>query len=179
MKPIHFSHFTIRHITIDDALDYFSLIDTNRERISTYFPYTSNANKDVQSTKNYLTERIAFAEKNLATILIISDEITKKIAGAIIFKDIDWTIPKCELGFFMDKGFEGKGIMSQSLQLVSDYCFREAKLNKLFLRISPENLSSIRVAEKTGFLKEGVIRNDFKTGDGKLKDLIYFGLLQP
>ena len=179
MFPLLFDHFAIRPVTMEDATDYFALIDSNRERISTYFPFTSNANTDLESTKRYLSERIAFAEKNLVTILIIKDDFTKKIAGAIIFKDVDWTIPKCELGFFMDQQFEGNGLMTKCLLLVIDFCFREAKLNKLFLRISPENLSSIRVAEKTGFMKEGIIRNDFKTGDGKLKDLIYFGLLQP
>lgn len=179
MFPLLFDHFAILPVTMEDATDYFALIDSNRERISTYFPFTSNANTDLESTKRYLSERIAFAEKNLVTILIIKDDFTKNIAGAIIFKDVDWTIPKCELGFFMDQQFEGNGLMTKSLLLVIDFCFREAKLNKLFLRISPENLSSIRVAEKTGFMKEGIIRNDFKTGDGKLKDLIYFGLLQP
>ena len=79
----------------------------------------------------------------------------------------------------MDKNYEGKGIMARSLSLVTDVCFNETELVKFFLRIDPENISSRRVAEKAGFLVEGIIRKDFKTGDGTLKDLVYYGLLQP
>jgi RimJ/RimL family protein N-acetyltransferase len=52
------------------------------------------------------------------------------------------------------------------------------KLNKLYLRVSGDNKASQRVAEKNGFRTEGTLRSDFKTSDGKLIDLIYYGLLR-
>jgi RimJ/RimL family protein N-acetyltransferase len=51
-------------------------------------------------------------------------------------------------------------------------------LNKIFMRIAEDNVSSRRVAEKNEFKIEGVLRKDFKTAEGKLIDVVYYGLIQ-
>jgi RimJ/RimL family protein N-acetyltransferase len=51
-------------------------------------------------------------------------------------------------------------------------------MKKLFLRTHEKNIASRRVAEKNGFVMEGIIRNDYKTTSGVVVDLMYYGLLK-
>ena len=98
-----------------------------------------------------------------------------ELMAVVLVKNIDWRIPKCELGYFIDQSKEGKGIMTVLVNNTLAYCFDELKMEKVFLRISLENMASIKIAEKTGFEKEGLLRKEFKTETGELIDVLYYG----
>ena len=100
------------------------------------------------------------------------------VIGQLAIKNIDWTIPKAELGYFIDQAHEGKGIVTEALQIVIQYAFADLKMNKLFLRTLVGNVGSQKVAEKNGFIKEGILRKEFKSGNNKLEDVVYYGLLR-
>lgn len=168
----------IRSIEKRDAEKYFNLINENRDRISKYFPKTVSSNKDLSSTIQFTDLRISLSEKNEFFTYLIEEKVTEKIIGSVFLKDIDWHIGKGEMGFFIDRNYEGKGIITKAVGLVTDHLFANKNLNKIFLRISRDNYGSLRVAEKNGFTREGVLRSDFKTFDGELIDVMYFGLLK-
>ncbi len=168
----------IRSIEKRDAEKYFNLINENRDRISKYFPKTVSSNKDLSSTIQFTDLRISLSEKNEFFTYLIEERVTEKIIGSVFLKDIDWHIGKGEMGFFIDRNYEGKGIITKAVGLVTDHLFANKNLNKIFLRISRDNYGSLRVAEKNRFTREGVLRSDFKTFDGELIDVMYFGLLK-
>ena len=39
-------------------------------------------------------------------------------------------------------------------------------------------MGSQKVATKNGFIQEGILREEFKNGEGKLEDIMYFGLIK-
>jgi RimJ/RimL family protein N-acetyltransferase len=173
-----FDDFIIRPINIADAENYFSFINSNRDRITKYFPKTASASVNKQSTIKHIAERIDLMTKNEFITLVIVNKSTKKIIGSVFLKNIDWNVQKGELGFFIDKSVEGMGVMSRCLAVIIDYFFHTINLNKLFMRIAEDNISSRRVAEKNNFLIEGTLRNDFKTFEGVLIDVVYYGRLR-
>jgi RimJ/RimL family protein N-acetyltransferase len=169
-----FDNYQLRSISLEDIDDYFLFIENNRPRIAIYFPKTNDETKDLLSTEKHIQDRIILAEKREFLTYVIYDSTAKLIIGAIFLMRIDWTIPKGELGFFLDARYEKKGIMSKSLSLFCEMCFKDLGFNRIFMRIAEANLSSRHVAEKNNFLFEGLIKNDFKTGNGELIDLMYF-----
>lgn len=172
-----FDNFAIRLICIEDSSKYHLFVDQNKGRLTKYFPKTLNANKDISSTTAHIVERLRLAEKKEFFTFIILDNLLDKIVGTIFIKELDWTIPKGELGFFIDKDYEGKGIITNAVSIISRHCFQSMGLNKVFMRIAEDNISSRRVAEKNEFKVEGVLRKDFKTSEGKLIDVMYYGLI--
>ena len=48
---------------------------------------------------------------------------------------------------------------TEALRLLTDWGFTERRLLRLELLISVDNVASIRVAERTGYVKEGVLRS--------------------
>lgn len=173
-----FDNYSIRLIRTEDTVQLLELINTNRTRISNYFQKTSKAVYDKSSAKTYIKESISAANRKEHFCFVIEDTLEHKLSGVIFLKKFDWAIPKCELGYFIDKDKEGKGITTKALAEIINYCFDSLKLNKLFLRAAVDNFQSKKVAEKNGFIIEGILRKDFKTQDGVLIDVVYYGLLR-
>ena len=59
------------------------------------------------------------------------------------------------LGYWIARGFAGRGIMPTALAMVVDHCFGPAHLHRVEANIRPENAASRRVVEKLGFRLEG------------------------
>jgi RimJ/RimL family protein N-acetyltransferase len=95
-----------------------------------------------------------------------------------LVKNIDRKIGKCELAYFVDKDFEGKGIITKAVGDLIAFCFTELLMNKITICTSPVNYASQKIALKHGFKQEGVLREEFKNGQGILEDIFYFGLLR-
>ncbi len=173
-----FDNYKIRLIRPEDTIQLLELVNTNRTRISNYFQKTSKAVYDKNSAKAWIKDRIISANKKEHYCFIIEDTFEHKLSGVVFLKNFDWAIPKCEIGYFIDKNKEGKGITTKATAEIIKFCFDNLKLNKLFLRAAIDNFSSKKVAEKNGFLPEGILRNDFKTEKGILIDVVYYGLLR-
>ena len=53
----------------------------------------------------------------------------------------------------------------RALRLLTDWAFESLELERVELRITPENAASIKVAERAGYVREGVLRSvHFKQG---------------
>jgi RimJ/RimL family protein N-acetyltransferase len=171
-----FDTYTIRPVELSDLPEYFNLIETNRKRLEDFFAGTVAITKDLGQTRAHLADIVGKMEKRNYFSFVVVDEPSNKLVASIQVKSVDWSIPKAELGYYIDEKFEGKGIITRATSLIIDYCFRELKLDKLYIRTHHANVSSRKVAEKNGFLLEGTIRKDYRTTKGELVDLMYYGL---
>lgn len=108
---------------------------------------------------------------------LIVDRSIERFVGFLDLKNIDWSIPKAEVGGYIDNEYASKGIGVKAFQIFCNYCFSEYKFRKLFLRTHESNMAARRIAEKSGFEREGLIRCDYRTTSGELVDLIYYGRL--
>ena len=164
-----------RLIKPSDYKAFNHLISENRDRIKRYFPITVSKTNTLEEVKKYLLEFSGkMGKKQLYPFGLFHDSA---LMAVVLVKNIDWRVPKCELGYYIDQAHEGKGIMTVLVNNTITYCFDELKIKKIFLRISPENLASIKIAEKTGFEKEGLLRKEFKIETGELVDVLYYGKL--
>ena len=173
-----FDHFSLRLPEMKDASQVLELILSNKARLIDYFPVSAGSITDIRSVKNYITEKIKQAKLKTAYAYLIIDDTTAKSIGFVFIKNIDWSVPKAELAYFIDKNYEGKGITSKALQKIIAHCFITLNMEKLFLRAAADNAASRKVALKNGFVQEGILRNDFRTFDGRLIDLYYYGLVK-
>jgi len=81
-----------------------------------------------------------------------------------------------ELGYIVAPEARGRGIAARALRLLTEWSFDELGLERVELRIDPANLPSLRLAEKLGYVREGVLRSmPFK--DGLRADLAVYSRL--
>lgn len=62
---------------------------------------------------------------------------------------------QCEVGYWIARPFWGKGICTEAMSLVVDYCIREKGFTTLWGSYFPDNPASGRVMEKCGFTDTG------------------------
>ena len=77
------------------------------------------------------------------------------------------------IGYWIDRAYANRGFTTQAVQLVTGFGFNALKLHRLEINIRPENAPSIRVAEKAGYLFEG-IRPRYLHIDGSWRDHVCY-----
>jgi len=174
---IHFENYIIRPLEISDIKPYFDLVERNRKRLEDFFTGTVTRTKDMAEAEIFLNELNSKRESKLYYPYILQDNLTQKFVAFIDLKNIDWSIPKAEIGCYTDEKFSGKGLTTKAISLFLDYCFSHFEFKKIFLRTHHTNKAAQTLAEKCGFEIEGHIRMDYKTTSGEIVDLIYYGRL--
>ena len=157
---------------------FFNLIDNNRNRIKNTFPVTVSNCVDLKKTEEFITKNLQIEIEKSGYYFYVRNLETNNLIGYIGIKKIDYHISKCELFYFIDKDFEGKGIISKAISEVIGFCFKELKMNKIFICTSKINFGSQQIALKNGFIHEGTLREEFKNHEGVLEDINYYGLLK-
>jgi ribosomal-protein-serine acetyltransferase len=160
------------------AEEFFDLIENNRNRIIKTFPVTVSNCFDLKATEEFITKNIQIELEKKGYYFYVRNLKTNSLIGYIGIKKIDYHISKCELFYFIDIDFEGKGIISKAISEVIGFCFKELKMNKIFICTSKINFGSQQIALKNGFIHEGTLREEFKNGKGVLEDINYYGLLK-
>ncbi|MCM2477793.1 GNAT family N-acetyltransferase [Rhizobium sp. CG5] len=82
----------------------------------------------------------------------------------------------CMIGYWMGERFAGQGHMFAALQLAIPYMFRELELHRIEAACIPDNEKSIRLLERAGFQREGLLR-DYLNINGQWRDHALFSRL--
>ena len=64
-----------------------------------------------------------------------------------------------EFGYFIDEGFWGKSIATETVKLMEEYAVKELLLKRIEILMLLEHRASEKVAIKAGYTKEGIARN--------------------
>lgn len=165
---------------IDNILpeEFYNLIEKNKTHIEKTFPVTLTSSDSLQKAEHFLKASLD-KEKNKEGYHFYARDIkTNALIAYLCVKTINYRISKCELGYFVDEDYQGKGITSKMVLDALEFCFNELKMNKVFICTSEINLASQRIALKHNFKQEGILREEFRNGDGELQNTVYFGLLK-
>jgi len=73
------------------------------------------------------------------------------------------------IGYWIDRAFANRGYTTQAVNLMTRFGFEQLGLHRLEINIRPENAPSIKVAEKAGYIFEG-LRPRYLHIDGSWRD---------
>ena len=83
---------------------------------------------------------------------------------------------RAELGYCLRSPWWGKGYMGEALAALIDYAFGTLRLRRLEADVDPGNAASLRILERMGFTREGLLRERWDVG-GQIGDTVFLGLL--
>lgn len=99
--------------------------------------------------------------------------------GSVYIRDIDRQHNKAEYGIFIgEESARGRGVGTAAARLMLEYCFREEKLHRVYLRAFASNARAIRSYEKAGFVREGLLRDDVCI-EGEYRDIVWMAAVNP
>src|SRR5271169_4773603 len=76
--------------------------------------------------------------------------------GFLIGRDIARI--SAEMGYWLSEEFWGRGLATRAVTAMSDWAFDNYKLTRVYAFVFSHNVGSIRVLEKSGFEREGLLR---------------------
>lgn len=82
-----------------------------------------------------------------------------------------------EIAYVIAPDARGRGVATASVQLLTGWAFTVLGLERIQLKIDPRNGASIRVAEKSGYRQEGLLRSAV-TVRGQRTDVFVYGRLR-
>lgn len=129
-------------------------------------PYT------VDNAKWFINEYAASVHKSGTGIVFAIDQ-DNSFVGCIDVKRAEWLNGTCEIGYWTMPEHRGLGYMSRALEMLSDWVLREQGFARVEVRVATENLASQRVAERAGFVREGIARHAGRVHTGRV-DLVIF-----
>ena len=135
---------------------------------------TCDPHSDVEVTRNSIRNWVAsYTNPNYYKWAICLKENPEQVIGDISIVAMDEIDSSCEVGYILGKNYWGRGMMTEAMTAVLDFCFTQAGFQKVRARYASLNPASGRVMEKAGmsYLKtitNGVERKDY------VADLIYY-----
>jgi len=102
----------------------------------------------------------------------------KRPIGSIGFGHIDWVSRNANIfAMIGESEYWGKGIVGEASKLVIKYAFTELNFHKIYAGVFSPNTRSLRAAEKLGFKKETILKEEIYV-DGKYHDSHRFALFK-
>ncbi len=129
------------------------------------FPYPYTVDDAVEWT-NFITQQ--------TPVINFAIEVDGKAVGGIGFEQrADIFRKTFEVGYWLGEDYHGRGIMPQAVKLMVDYAFLTFDIIRIQAGVFSNNPRSMRVLEKCGFVKEGVLKNSIVKDNVILDEHLY------
>lgn len=145
----------------------------NDERATRYLgsgythPYTYEA----------VCERLENLMASPETFFAVADAETGAYIGEAGFTRIDRGAGTAEMYIVLLPEKQGNGLGTDAVALALRHAFGTLGLNRVWLRVFPQNTAAVRLYEKAGFKREGILR-EHEMLSGKRCDSVIMGLLR-
>ena len=83
-----------------------------------------------------------------------------------------------EMGYWLGESVWGRGIATEALRAVTAEAFRRFDITRLYAVPFADHPASLRVLEKAGYVKEGLMRQS-AIKDGKIRDQFLYATYKP
>ncbi|WP_228112192.1 GNAT family N-acetyltransferase [Streptococcus mitis] len=136
--------------------------------------FIRNPHTNLEVTRNSICNWVdSYTNPNYYKWAICLKENPEQVIGDISIVELHEEDLSCEIGYVLGKNYLGRGLMTEALKAVLDFCFTQADFQKVRARYASLNPASGRVMEKAGmsYLKTGANGVERK---GHVADLIYY-----
>lgn len=150
---IETSRLILREFDLSDLDDFAAIMaDPEVMRFSISGPWDRARTREfLESCQvDYSPQRWGFGRW---AVIHKEDQRLIGFSGLARFDEVDG-FPEVEIGYRFHPDYWGQGFATESAVASRDYGFQELKLLRLISLIEPENVASIRVAEKVGMTCE-------------------------
>lgn len=99
-----------------------------------------------------------------------------RVIGTITLSSIDRTHLRAKLGCALSRAHWGRGFAVEAAGRLLDFAFGPLGLHRIEADVDPRNVHSLRLLERLGFVREGLLRERWRVG-GEVQDGALYGLL--
>lgn len=159
---------------IHRSAEIAALVRANLDRLTPWMPWAVDGYTEKFAAEFIKRTLRDYAEDGRFNVMI---EVDGDIAGSLGFHDLDLVNRSAAVGYWIGKGYEGRGLITRSCRVLIDYLFDTMKLNRVQINCNVENSRSRAVPERLGFRLEGIHRQ-VEYHNGKFGDWAVYAILK-
>jgi RimJ/RimL family protein N-acetyltransferase len=142
-----------------DGQAVFEAINASIQELKPWMPFAQN-NQSAQDVELNIREaHINFLKREDLRLLVFLKKTGELVASTGLHR-IDWSVPKFEIGYWINSRFSGKGYMTEAVSGITDFAFRELKARRVEIRCDVKNKKSRAIPERLDYSLEGILKND-------------------
>lgn len=142
------------------AEELYAIVDKSRNTLREWLPWVDKTNSVEDEFTGFL---VGSCQKNweegCGFAYILYQKETNQILGIVDLFQINEKNQSAEIGFWLSDSATGHGYMQEAVLALESEGFK-AGLNRIIIRNDTLNMRSAHVAERCGYVLEGVMRQD-------------------
>jgi len=164
----------LRLIESRDAEEIFAVVERNRAYLREWLPWVdyTESSEDVRRFSERVRNQFENNQGPQAAV-----RLDGNIVGALGCHPIDWSNRHCSIGYWLEAGRQGRGLMTQCCAAFLDYLFDDLGLHRVTIQCGVGNARSCAIPKRLGFSREGVMRQAEWVND-RWVDLVVWGSLE-
>lgn len=140
------------------------------------YMYLNIDGESVAKEKEKAKKGFGMFNKSLLIFQLIDKE-TQQIIGWCGYHTWFREHRRAELGYALNREeAKRRGFMAEALEAVIGYGFKVMNLHRVEALVAPDNIPSLKLVQKFGFIKEGYLREHYFK-NGVFEDSVFFALL--
>jgi ribosomal-protein-serine acetyltransferase len=172
--PTEFPDLSLRPLQEQDAEELFAVTDRNRAHLLRWLPWV-DATRTVNDSTLFI--RHAIEEERSLRAIHCAITLRDQIIGVIAFNAIDHFHRCGTVGYWLSQVQTGNGYMTGAVRALVQFGFEYLNLNRIEIRVAPENRASRAVCLRLRCRHEGILREAEWLGD-RFVDLEIYSLLR-
>jgi ribosomal-protein-serine acetyltransferase len=165
--------FELRLLEERHAPVVFAAVERERQHLREWLPWV-DATRTEDDTLSFIRAVLEqFSTNHGFAAGIWSGDV---LAGIVGMHRIDWMNRRVELGYWLAREFEGRGIMTDACRAVTTHCVEELELHRVEIRCAAGNTKSAAIPKRLGFQLEATLREAHFV-NGSFHDLLVFAML--
>ncbi len=149
----------LRFLRKSDAARMFAAIEESREELEKYVIGPTRLHS-VAEVEGMIARARILRQKRQGYFLGIFTARDRQFAGYVNIHAVNERSRSGEVGYWVRTSCSGRGLATAAAALIVLFGFKELKLHRLVLRAASDNPASWRIAERLGFIYDGIQRHE-------------------
>lgn len=167
-------HLILRPYEVADFEALFAAVDRSRQHLGKWLPWVAATTRPEHSMEFIQRSMQELHDQQSLVMGVFNDG---ELVGGVGMHEWQHDTKRAQVGYWVSKDHEGRGIVTRSLEGFIGYLFSTVGLNKIEIHYVVANKRSGAVATRLGFVTEGLIRQSAMR-NGIPEDVVVTGLLR-
>ncbi len=151
-------------------------IDESFGELAPWLPWAATR-QPPEVTEAFLRKAAAdYVARTDLTMLMLRREDGGFVGGTGLTR-IEWSVPRMEIGYWCRTSMVGRGYVTEAARALGRFAFDVLGARRVEIHCDPSNARSRRVAERGGFVLEGILRKHALTPSGAVRDTCVYALV--
>ena len=151
-------HVLLRPFRDDDASGLYEAVRESLAEVSLWLSWC-HQDYSIEESRQFISSRAQAADSDEWYSFGIFEKYTGTFVGGVGLNFINRVHQMGNLGYWVRTTAAGRGIATEAARLMARFAFEQVGLHRVEIVAAIPNIASQRVAEKTGAVREGVLRN--------------------